>query len=177
MGMIPAAPQPPPVRDAGLWVQPPPPNLGVMLEVLQYPSRLLCRVQEAALSPRMLCCCLILGPQHGEGGRALISPLSPPSRGVGAVYKSTLSREPEVLQMLGCLWDGSCSTGWESCCHRNAPGQEWDFFAPWRNPSAENGSGGHLNPPSCCGCSVQCRCMEKEPQGAILCRAGDKTNL
>jgi len=49
MGMIPAAPQPPPVRDAGLWVQPPP-KLGVMLEVLQYPSRLLCRVQEAAQS-------------------------------------------------------------------------------------------------------------------------------
>lgn len=95
----------------------------------------------------MLCCCLILGPQHGVGGRALISPLSPPSRGVGAVYKSTLSREPEVLQMLGCLWDGSCSTGWESCCHRNAPGQEWDFFAPWRNPSAENGSGRALKPP------------------------------
>lgn len=95
----------------------------------------------------MLCCCLILGPQHGEGGGALISPLSPPSRGVGAVYKSTLSREPEVLQMLGCLWDGSCSTGWESCCHRNAPGQEWDFFAPWRNPSAENGSGRALKPP------------------------------
>lgn len=28
MGMIPAAPQPPPVRDAGLWVQPPPKSRG-----------------------------------------------------------------------------------------------------------------------------------------------------
>lgn len=52
--MLPAPPQPPPVRDGGLWVQPPL-KPGVMLKALHYHSWL-------------LCCCLIPSPPHSTGG-------------------------------------------------------------------------------------------------------------